>query len=75
MNLIRHFCVRGQMPRDLLAGTQDHHLVDEALYQDISKAEGCRHGVVVAAVSDQRGRRDPVLSASRTARAVSPVAA
>ena len=47
------------MPGDLLAGAQDHDLVDEALHHNILEAVCRRHRVVVAAVADQGRRRDP----------------
>ena len=38
---------------------QDHDLVDEFLHHDVSEPVGGRHRVVVAAIADQRRRRDP----------------
>ena len=46
-------------PPPRLSTAQDHHVLDKALHQNILVAERRRHRVVVAAVADQSGRRDP----------------
>ena len=44
---------------NLLAGAQDHDLVDKALYHDLLEAIARRYRVIIAAIPDQRRRRHP----------------
>ena len=53
------FAVAARVPGDLASAAQDHDLVDKALHHDVLEAVAGRHRVVVGAVADQCGRRDP----------------
>jgi hypothetical protein len=50
--------VDARMPGDLARAADDRHLVDKTLHQDIAKAIGRWHGIIVHAIAHERNRGD-----------------
>jgi hypothetical protein len=46
------------MAGNLIRAADDRHLVDKTFHQDVAKAIGGGHGIVVHAIAHERGRGD-----------------
>jgi hypothetical protein len=47
-----------RMAGDLICAADDRHFVDETLHQDVAKAIGGGHRIIVHAITHERGRGD-----------------